>query len=1175
MLGAKYVIDSSTKDTINMEKSGGNFYKKCAKSAALAVAKNWNPGLTLDQQKDAILKIADAVYNANPIHDDSIIGEVIPGLNVKQNHQTTSNSAFGVMIVKSSISSPSIKIDYVEDTKYINRLCASNQNKNYSLWNPYCAMWKLVDKGTEAANRASIFDEVDETELEQGNFVLKNHDIYTEPKLNTTTISSEYPTNTYYNAYNDYCSYIYYQVPSIDNSTSFGYSAENNLSSTGGIHSTNASTYRKRFDSLDANRVLVSLNNDKIKVQTDNDTAYALPAQCNVDIVLAVPVNGATCNTDNQDAASDSAGTPFAEANTNTNTVSAAVKTTPIYQIGQACKNFVKRHFYCTRGVNMGLIPYSGKVSISPDKTVYTDQIPDFVTTYYICTPKSSCGTICGATLYATRGEKDASLAMNYVWGKDLTGCPIMCRRGSVQLLPKYAGNQIAVGNLLSNDNPNTAELKYRRMNLNPCYLGYANLLSLKCEKACKTYLPNPYYMIEPTADLVKIYEMLNALYPIYDLQNVSNFLFIPLEWANNFFQSWTRDSSQLSKTSSSGLYREPKTTSGRKKAVILLVNKPDWFEPGELTYIGFDNDYAEIPIFESDKIDFSIDYSDTTKKFLDGTNYDGTIQGQKKIIKYETLSGTVVNGVCEEAAKGRLTFPAKGLVKITFSNTVSSSSNMNSWTDCGNPLSSIDVSWNRIVYGNNRFVVMGLRGEVAYSKDGITWQSAGSPLFSSSIGRGEWNAITYANGKFVAFCGSYIAYSEDGIDWQIKKASDATALGGAYIGIAHGNNRFVAITTYEGYAVCSDDNGITWLQPNQYGFLGNDLIYGNSRFVVIDSDGHVAYSEDGVTWQSAGSPLSSICDGGWCAITYGNSRFVAINCCGNIATSEDGVIWQSAGSHLSSICDEGWCAITYGDNKFVAISNNDHIAVFDDLKNNNSELTFANISDSTMYSVAGEKTFFITPDKISSIDDNGNYYIEFEMKSLKLISAEITNRPYEKVTPSCSLSGTTDTQNSNGTAYINTNIKAPIQITATVYPKNSGSVTLFGVNGTDISSSKGVGTTTSSESYTFSASCFTNNYKAQKIYYEVKDAYITDVSLTSQNMRCIFQEKGHYLDDSEKYSSPRKDEGVEFGPDRRGYPLKIDANSYNHPNASDIMLYRDVDGEWRIMLWLAARHQK
>lgn len=86
-MGVKYVLDLSKKNTLIMEKSSGKYYKKCAREAALAVAKNWNPGLTLSQQKDAVIKIADAVYNANPCFNDSIISNSIPGLNIKKDHK--------------------------------------------------------------------------------------------------------------------------------------------------------------------------------------------------------------------------------------------------------------------------------------------------------------------------------------------------------------------------------------------------------------------------------------------------------------------------------------------------------------------------------------------------------------------------------------------------------------------------------------------------------------------------------------------------------------------------------------------------------------------------------------------------------------------------------------------------------------------------------------------------------------------------------------------------------------------------------------------------------------------------------------------------------------------------------------------------------------------------------
>jgi hypothetical protein len=91
-------------------------------------------------------------------------------------------------------------------------------------------------------------------------------------------------------------------------------------------------------------------------------------------------------------------------------------------------------------------------------------------------------------------------------------------------------------------------------------------------------------------------------------------------------------------------------------------VNKPDWFEPGEMTYLGFNNDYSEVPTVMSDKIDFSINYADTTKKFLDDSSYDGTIQGANELLKCTVSSGTYT-----------LTFPIKNLLLVKVKPTSSS----------------------------------------------------------------------------------------------------------------------------------------------------------------------------------------------------------------------------------------------------------------------------------------------------------------------------------------------------------------------------------------------------------------------------------------------------------------------------------------------------------------------
>jgi hypothetical protein len=261
----------------------------------------------------------------------------------------------------------------------------------------------------------------------------------------------------------------------------------------------------------------------------------------------------------------------------------------------------------------------------------------------------------------------------------------VMCREAYQTSETTSDGSPICVGDLLSTDDPETST-KWRRMNNNPCNLGYANFLSMKCEKNCGFVLNNnditnkdngnlsphlapPYFLIELQADVGKICDLLNVIGPFWDEHNISNFIFIAVTWANNLLQDWTdnpksdKQDTEGSKLEDGGhLSRPSKLATGRKKALILVVNKPDWFEPGELTYLGFDNDYSEIPMVESDKIDFSINYGDTLRKFFGGSAYNGTITGSKKILTY---TGTTTRECPDTTATGKLSFPYKYLVKI------------------------------------------------------------------------------------------------------------------------------------------------------------------------------------------------------------------------------------------------------------------------------------------------------------------------------------------------------------------------------------------------------------------------------------------------------------------------------------------------------------------------------
>ena len=350
-----------------------------------------------------------------------------------------------------------------------------------------------MDGASDSSKRISAFDEISEEELAESRFVLIHHDIYQTPVPYLNYTAS--PSDSSYSSGND--ARVYYKIPSFNAAVDSqgNYALYNFVSHIGKSRNTEVkSSYKKRSTGEDKDYVLISLKEDKIKVKTDEQEGYAIPAQCNVDIVLAVPVNGAASNANNRDAASETAGNPITWRSVAFPTEAAS---TPLYQMGQALKSFVKTHFYHTRGVNMSLIPYSGKVSISPDRaTAWTVAFPSFVDT------STNTQLMIGACLYGTSGVKDAALKQDaktkallsgdtlptsdtpYYWGGVLTGCPIMFRAGVQQTEDKYGGNSYFRG-FLANYSVSGTELtaeqtnpakgdsyKYLRMNLNPCYMG-------------------------------------------------------------------------------------------------------------------------------------------------------------------------------------------------------------------------------------------------------------------------------------------------------------------------------------------------------------------------------------------------------------------------------------------------------------------------------------------------------------------------------------------------------------------------------------------------------------------------------------------------------------------------------------------------------------------------------
>ena len=360
--------------------------------------------------------------------------------------------------------------------------------------------------------------------------------------------------------------------------------------------------------------------------------------------------------------------------NQKSNEISEKENEPSIRHIARASQAFLK-YFLHTVGVAAGIVPYSGKVSISPARAesatteILLNNNPNSGLTYVVQSVfYGSDGNMGGEIVH--RSEEDNKKI--YAWGDSTLGWPIMARRG--QQLPyrnDMSLNSGAISKKTGSDSllldmttsPDTADnYKFMQMNTNPCYLGFCNTLAMTCEKDCPTYMANPYFMTELTSDIQGLIYDLELFIPFKDEHNKSNFLFLPFVMAGNLF-SWGNHPSDLNE--------QEVSRTKKKRYVIIIANAPDNFEPQEMTYLGFNNDYSEIPMFESDTILFAkggYTYDKSTK----------TYTGAKCIVSFSVTSDTpqVDSGkgyLCPVGTtKAKISFPSKGLLKIVAERTPS-----------------------------------------------------------------------------------------------------------------------------------------------------------------------------------------------------------------------------------------------------------------------------------------------------------------------------------------------------------------------------------------------------------------------------------------------------------------------------------------------------------------------
>ena len=775
------------------KKDSNDVYKRCATAVAFEVAKNFNPAFTFPDQKSELFKLAARVYNMYPTHYSGSAGDAIPGL---ERPDRLSKSSFRAP------ASTSMSATHLQITPEFKDFASTSTTQTISGSYPYYLTYKAIDDLTNTSSKP-FFALVKENDF--GNIYPKKVGLF-EDLLSVLAINQANPDiSPLYNSavktdgphLTSTKQYQYYLRPDPtgggsgnkvsllvyqEGSNTIGGIVNNSATQNNKNNKNNKTQNDSSSDNLKISLIKDSGTDPKLKIElkmlkskvssddsstlqawnTEWDTATAIPAKCNVDIVLSIPTNAAACSPENLDSAymendQDYIRTKnFVKENYNSSTITKNIKDagldgiepnhtkakdTPIYQIAHAYQKFLRDNFIHARGVSVGIVPYSGKLTLRSDRKDWTTKFPTFIGDEYIQDmdphriTRRTIPVLRGCTLYGTKGveweplsemtpdEKTAAASAmtcigdpvtkdgkttypkkdagkytppdaTYNYNTALYGVPIMFRRGHTFVLledihdsaihgsaltkqdnPKEflaGGNPIYSGDILSNVKPEKSKLNtlFFQMNMQPCYEGYANLLGMYCEKNCTTYMPNPYYVIELTPNVEKICDLLSAFYPFYDQRNASSFSFLAVTWANNLFASWTDDpvnkqKADISKVEENVAYGYPiesKQTTGRKKVVILMINKPDAFEAGELTYLGFNNDYSQLHLYESDKVDFKTPLTTTDS----GSTY---YRGYKNIIKVKKTSfNSQLNDINYNGEKYTIQFPEKGRLRIRLS---------------------------------------------------------------------------------------------------------------------------------------------------------------------------------------------------------------------------------------------------------------------------------------------------------------------------------------------------------------------------------------------------------------------------------------------------------------------------------------------------------------------------
>lgn len=196
------------------------------------------------------------------------------------------------------------------------------------------------------------------------------------------------------------------------------------------------------------------------------------------------------------------------------------------------------------------------------------------------------------------------------------------------------------------------------------------------------------------------------------------------------------------------------------------------------------------------------------------------------------------------------------------------------------------------ICYGNNKYVLLkkAFTPQILWSTDFVTWNPV--TLENENLNSFKFLfAICYGNGKFVAVSHNQIVYSTDAITWEVVDIPIENLTNRSDTCKILYTDKFVLLTKNK---ILYSEDAIIWNEATipTVSFKFTDFAYGGGRYIAVNNDGAMIYSDDGITWNNGCAAINTVLTRTY-KIGYINNTFYIVTH-KYVYITQDGVVRSS-----------------------------------------------------------------------------------------------------------------------------------------------------------------------------------------------------------------------------------------------------------------------------------------